>query len=75
MTKTFERFLRSFSDDELATFAQTRSKVRPPYWRAMQLALKIEASRRGFELGGELLDDTTIPATGQIPANDASASA
>ena len=37
MTKTFERFLRSFSDAELKAFAHTRAEVRPPYWRAMQL--------------------------------------
>lgn len=50
MTKSFERFLRSFSDDELAAFAQRRARVRPPYWKAMRLALRIEATRRGLEM-------------------------
>ena len=48
MTKTFERFLRSFSDDELMTFAQDRARVGPPYWKVMRLALRIEADRRGL---------------------------
>lgn len=55
MTKTFERFLRSFSDDELAAFAQDRAQARPPYWKAMQLALRIEASRRGLLLESDAL--------------------
>ena len=54
MTKTFERFLRSFSDDELQAFAQERGKVRPPYWKVMQLALRIELSRRGLRMEDEL---------------------
>ncbi len=54
MTKTFERFLRSFSDDELRAFARERAKVRPPYWRLMQLALRIELGRRGLRLEDEL---------------------
>ncbi len=50
MTKTFERFLRSFSDDELMSFAQDRARVGPPYWKVMRLALRIEATRRGLRL-------------------------
>ena len=50
MTKTFERFLRSFSDEELAAFARDRGRIQPPYWKVMQLALRIEASRRGLRL-------------------------
>jgi hypothetical protein len=48
MTKSFERFLRSFSDDELVAFAQERSRLAPPYWKVMRLALRIEADRRGL---------------------------
>jgi hypothetical protein len=48
MTKTFERFLRSFSDEQLASFAQERGRIRPPYWRALQVALRIESDRRGL---------------------------
>jgi hypothetical protein len=55
MTKTFERFLRSFTDDELAAFVQDRAEARPPYWKTMQLALRIEASRRGL-----LLDNAAL---------------
>ena len=62
MTKTFERFLRSFSDDELTEFAQDRARVRPPYWRAMQLALRIEVDRRGLRFDKELLGPATGPA-------------
>ncbi len=54
MTKTFERFLRSFSDEELTRFAQEREAVRPPYWRVMRLALQIELSRRSLALPAEL---------------------
>ena len=56
MTKTFERFLRSFSDDELATFAQERERVQPPYWRFLRVALRIEADRRGLRLEEDLLE-------------------
>ena len=61
MTKTFEQFLRSFSDDELLAFAQERSRVRPPYWKVMRLALRIEADRRGLdrEALAEAISDTT----------------
>ena len=52
MTQAFERFLRSFSDEELLRFAQERSEARPPYWRTMRLALAIEAHRRGLTLEG-----------------------
>jgi hypothetical protein len=54
MTQTFERFLRSFSDDELTAFVQERRRVNPPYWKLMQVALRIEASRRGLALDEEL---------------------
>jgi|GEM_PF-6189563 len=60
MTKTFERFLRSFSDDELAAFAQERSRIRPPYWKVLQLALRIEATRRGLTLDDDLLGPVTL---------------
>ena len=50
MTKTFERFLRSFTDQELTAFVYERDQVRPPYWKAMQLALRIELDRRGLRL-------------------------
>ena len=50
MTVTFERFLRSFDDDELRAFAHARGRVRPPYWKVMRLALQIEATRRGLRL-------------------------
>jgi hypothetical protein len=62
MTKTFERFLRSFSDEELVAFAGERSRLQPPYWRALMLALRIEAGRRGLHLENELPPPT--PATG-----------
>lgn len=52
MTQAFERFLRSFSDEELQRFARERGEARPPYWRAMRLALAIEAHRRGLALDG-----------------------
>ena len=58
MTKTFQRFLRSFSDAELTAFAQDRARVRPPYWKVMALALRIEADRRGLALDDELLQGT-----------------
>jgi hypothetical protein len=50
MTKAFERFLRSFSDEDLAAFARDRGEKRPPYWRVMEMALRIELSRRGVAL-------------------------
>ena len=50
MTKSFERFLHAFSDDELVAFAQDRSLAQPPYWKVMRLALRIEATRRGLAL-------------------------
>ncbi len=55
MTKTFERFLGSFSDEELVRFAVDRGTARPPYWRMMRLALQIEAGRRGLQLDTDLL--------------------
>jgi hypothetical protein len=54
MTKTFERFLRSFSDDDLIAFAQERHRVRPPYWKVLRVALRIEADRRGLRLDEDL---------------------
>ena len=57
MTKTFERFLRSFSDEELAAFARDREQAQPPYWKVMRLALRIEATRRGLSLD----DDPAVP--------------
>ncbi len=50
MTRTFERFLRSFSDEELVRFAAERSLVRPPYWRMLRLALQVEMARRGLDV-------------------------
>lgn len=63
MTKTFERFLRSFSDEELIAFAQDRSRVSPPYWKVMRLALRIEAGRRDLRF-----DEDIIEAIGEITA-------
>ena len=56
MTKTFERFLRSFTDEEFTAFAQDRARVRPPYWKVMQVALRIESDRRGLRFDDELLE-------------------
>lgn len=61
MTKTFERFLHAFTDEELIAFAQERGRVQPPYWRTMQLALRIEADRRGLHLDGGLAKVTMTP--------------
>ena len=61
MSSTFERFLRSFTDEELTTFAHERAQVRPPYWRLMQTALRIESDRRGLRLD-EVLPE---PGSGQ----------
>ncbi len=63
MTKTFERFLRSFSDEELIAFARDRGRVGPPYWKVMRLALRIEAGRRDLRF-----DEETIKAIGEITA-------
>jgi len=65
MTKTFERFLHAFTDEELIAFARERSRVQPPYWKTMQLALRIEADRRALHLDGELAEVTMIPASGR----------
>jgi hypothetical protein len=70
MTKTFERFLRSLTDDELTVFARERSKVRPPYWKSMRLALAVEASRRGLVLGEGSLD-LGFPTDPETPARTA----
>ena len=56
MTKTFERFLRSLSDEELTAFARDRARVRPPYWRTLRIALRVESYRRGLRLDDELFD-------------------
>ena len=56
MTKTFERFLRSFSDDELRAFAQDRGRVRPPYWKVLRLALRVEAARRDLRFDADLAE-------------------
>lgn len=66
MTRTFERFLRSFSDEELAAFARQRAKVRPPYWRVMQVALRIEADRRGLRRDEEPVE----PMSGESAAEE-----
>ena len=60
MTRTFERFLRAFDDDELVLFARERAKARPPYWRALQIALRVEADRRGIRLDHESTS-ATVP--------------
>jgi len=65
MTKTFERFLHSFSDEELTAFAQDRRSVQPPYWKVMRLALHIEAGRRGLRFDEDLAE--TIPSTTSEP--------
>ncbi len=64
MTKTFERFLHAFTDEELVAFARERSGVQPPYWKTMRLALRIEAERRGLALEGELGEAALVPASG-----------
>lgn len=50
MTKSFERFLHSLSDEDLVAFARDRDDKRPPYWRVLQVALRIELGRRGLIL-------------------------
>ena len=71
MTRAFERFLRSFSDDDLVTFARERGEVRPPYWRAMQVALRIEYDRRGLRTA----EDWTVPPSGGASTRRRGASA
>lgn len=66
MTKAFERFLRSFGDEELAAFARERAAAKPPYWRLMRLALRIEADRRGLSL--RLEDDETAVESSTVTA-------
>ena len=72
MSKTFERFLRSFTDEELTAFAQERSQVQPPYWSVMRLALRVEADRRGL-LHDEELDEiiSSTPSTPRAHAGTA----
>ena len=70
MTQAFERFLRSFSDEELTAFAQERRRVNPPYWKLMQVALRIEASRRGLALDQELLGGP-VDLESQVPTRSA----
>ncbi len=72
MTKTFERFLRSFSDEELTRFAQEREAVRPPYWRVMRLALQIELSRRSLTVPTEL-PGSVVSSDPETPARSVSA--
>lgn len=50
MTRTFEHFLRSFSDEDLVAFSEERARAQPPYWRALAVALRVEAGRRGLHL-------------------------
>jgi hypothetical protein len=64
MTRTFERFLRSFSDDELIAFARERSNVGAPYWKVMRLAIRIEADRRGLGHDKDLADAISSTASG-----------
>lgn len=72
MTSTFERFLRSFSDEELTAFAQDRARVRPPYWKALRLALRVESDRRDLRLYEEMPEPSSSPpARGQAPAGGA----
>ena len=72
MTKTFERFLRSFTDDELTLFAQERAAVHPPYWKVMRLALQIELGRRGLKLEDDVAQ--VLPVDGPaVPTRSASA--
>lgn len=72
MTKTFTRFLRSFSDEELVAFAQDRSVVRPPYWKLMQVALRIELDRRHISPS----DETLLPTeSSERPASTGHATA
>jgi hypothetical protein len=52
LTKAFERFLRSFSDDDLTAYAQEQLESRPPFRRVMEVAVRIELDRRGLDLGG-----------------------
>ena len=66
MTETFERFLRSFSDDELAAFARDRVRARPPHWKLLRLALSIESERRGLRLEEELHERPAPPSDGQV---------
>ncbi len=56
MTKSFERFLRSFSDEELTRFAHDRHEAQPPYWRMLRLALRVEVDRRGLWLEPGVLE-------------------
>ena len=72
MTSTFERFLRSFTDEELTTFAQERARVRPPYWNLMRTALRIESDRRGLSLD-EVLPQASSgrPGTGEARSGTA----
>lgn len=65
MIKTFDRFLQSLSDDDLKAFAFERSRLLPPYWRAMRMALRVELFRRGL-----LLDDDWGLALGERRATD-----
>lgn len=50
VTRAFERFLRSFSDDDLRAFAKEQVEKRPPYRRLLEIALRIELDRRELSL-------------------------
>jgi hypothetical protein len=66
MTRAFERFLRSFSDEELLAFARDRGAQRPPYWRTLRVALAIELDRRGLAAAeAEASRDGEAPAGGR----------
>jgi hypothetical protein len=65
MTRTFERFLRSFSDEELSAFARERSAVRPPYWKLMRVALRIETDRRGLRRDETPIEPLSVRPVGE----------
>ena len=72
MTKTFERFLRSFDDEELMQFARERGALRPPYWRVLRLALQIEIDRRGLHPDPEMVGPV-VSSDPETPARSATA--
>lgn len=72
MSKTFERFLRSFSDEELILFAHERAVAQPPYWRMLHSALRLEMSKRGLDPEAERLGEVVSTALGS-PADSVSA--
>ncbi len=50
LTKAFERFLRSFSDEDLQALAEEQVERRPVYRRAIEVAVRIELDRRDLRL-------------------------